>query len=71
MAGSIGGRLARFTHWSVSKGWQKRSVVIIVIETPFTAFLKPKVASKNPWMGEYMQKKGFGKGFDLVNVATI
>ena len=36
-----------------------------------TGPLKPNVASKNPWMGEYMQKKGLDKGFNLVYVATI
>ena len=36
-----------------------------------TGPLKPHVASKNPWMGDYKQKKGFDEGFNLVYVATI
>ena len=31
-----------------------------------TGPLKPKVASKNPWMGDYMQKEVLDKGFNLV-----
>ena len=38
---------------------------------PFTGPLKPNVASKNPWMGDYMQEKGLDEGFDLVYVAPI
>ena len=36
-----------------------------------TGPLKLKVASKNPWIGDYMQKKGLDEGFNLVYVATI
>ena len=36
-----------------------------------TGPLNPKVASKNPWMWDYMQKKGLDKGLNLVYVATI
>ena len=38
---------------------------------PLTGPLKPKVASKNPWMGDYIQKKDLDKGFILAYVATI
>ena len=44
------------------------------LDDPFEAItgsLKPKVASKNPRMGDYVQKKGFGKGFYLIYMATI
>ena len=37
----------------------------------FTGPLKPKVASENPWMEDYMQKKDLDKGFNLVYVETI
>ena len=33
-----------------------------------TGPLKPKVVSKNPWMGDYMQKKWLNKGFNLVGM---
>ena len=33
--------------------------------------LKSNVASKNPWMGDYMQKKELDGGFNLVYVATV
>ena len=36
-----------------------------------TGPLKPKVAPKNPYMGDYMQKKDLDEGFNLVYVATI
>ena len=36
-----------------------------------TGPLKLKVASKNTWMVDYMQKKGLEKGFNLVYVAPI
>ena len=36
-----------------------------------TGPLMLKVASKNPWVGDYMQKKDLEEGFNLVYVVTI
>ena len=33
--------------------------------------LKPKVATRNPRLEDYNQKKGLNKGFNFIHVATI
>ena len=40
-------------------------------EKPHTALLKPKYVPKNPRMGDYVQKKGLGQGFNLIYVSAI
>ena len=44
---------------------------LLITGNPGTGPLKPKVASKNPWMGDYIQKRDLDEGFNLVHVTTI
>ena len=55
----------------ITRSLDDKSILHVLTPGSYTGPLKPKVASKNPWMKDYIQKKDFDKDFRLVYVATI